>query len=93
MFTKAAIALHNFLQTTEPSLYCPSGWVDGEDGAKNLIDGAWRAEDLSGFSQITRVGSNSYSRTAAEMREYFKEYFNSTDGEVSWQYAYVRRTN
>jgi hypothetical protein len=27
-FTKAAIALHNFLRTLEPSSYCPSGFVD-----------------------------------------------------------------
>ncbi len=36
-FTKAAIALHNYLRTFESFVYCPPGFVDGEDGGGNII--------------------------------------------------------
>ena len=45
MFTKATIALHNDLRTTESNVYCPPGFIDGEDGSGNYIPGGWRAED------------------------------------------------
>ena len=51
-YTKAAIALHNYLQTTESSVYCPPGFTDGEDGEGNVIEGAWRTDD----EQSTRMG-------------------------------------
>lgn len=59
-YTKAAIALHNFLRTEESSVYCPPGFVDAEDGTGNAIDGSWhRDQDPStGLSSITRLGSN-----------------------------------
>lgn len=41
LFTKAAIALHNFLRTKESTIYCPPGFTDGEDGAGNVIAGSW----------------------------------------------------
>ena len=41
VFTKAAIALHNYLRTEESSLYCPPGFVDGEDGAGNIINDSY----------------------------------------------------
>lgn len=33
-----------------------------------------------------------YSRSAARVREQFRDYFNSRSGEVSWQYNHIRRT-
>lgn len=61
-FTKAAIALHNFLQTTESSVYCPAGFVDGEDGSRNLVEGSWRRTDgTSGLSNVNRVSANWYA--------------------------------
>ena len=41
LYTKAAIALHNFLRTTESSIYYPVGFIDAEDGTGNVINGAW----------------------------------------------------
>ena len=38
ILTKAAIALHNFLQTTESAVYCLPGYTDAEDGAGNVVD-------------------------------------------------------
>ena len=39
VYTKAAIALHNFLRTTESSVYCPPGFIDGENGGGNVVLG------------------------------------------------------
>uniref|UniRef100_A0A1X7V873 DDE Tnp4 domain-containing protein n=1 Tax=Amphimedon queenslandica TaxID=400682 RepID=A0A1X7V873_AMPQE len=62
VYTKACIALHNYLQTTELSLYCPSGFVDGEDGSTNIVNGSWRDDGTSpGFTSVHQVSSNSYA--------------------------------
>ena len=59
-FTKAAIGLHNFLRTTESSVYCPPGFIDGEDGLGNAVQGGWRAdeEECTGMLPISRTSSN-----------------------------------
>ena len=38
LYVQAAVALHNFLRTTESSVYCPPGFIDAEDGSGNPID-------------------------------------------------------
>ena len=95
-YTKAAIALHNYLRTVESAVYCPPGFTDSEDGDRNVVSGSWREEvdDASGgLSPLGPAGSNRYSRSAAALRDSFRSYFNSTAGEVSWQYTHIRRTN
>ena len=113
VYAKAAIALHNYLRTTESSVYCPPGFVDGEDGEGNPIEGGWRKDDetCTNMQSISQTSSNRYnythatllmlqlnffpcrhSRSAAAIRDKFKNYFVSPAGEVQWQYAYVRRT-
>ena len=58
-FTKAAIALHNYLRSEEGAIYCPPGFVDGEDGSGNVIHGTWREEELpGGFQPIGSVAGN-----------------------------------
>ena len=111
IYCKAAIALHNYLRTTESTVYCPLGFVDGEDGAGNSIDGVWRADEdpcsgleplqhilvatgLYFIAQTTHLNllCNRYSRSAACVRDCYRDYFNSPAGEVCWQYSHVRRT-
>ena len=59
IYTKAAIALHNYLRTTESSSYCPPGFIDSEDGVGNVVPGSWRDEGQStGLDTISQVGSN-----------------------------------
>lgn len=43
-YTKAAIALNNFLPSTKSSLYCPPGFANSEDGDGNFIVGCWQEE-------------------------------------------------
>ena len=61
-YTKAAIALHNYLRTTESSVYCPPGFIDGEDGAGNVIEGSWRDDEdpATGLEPLRRAGGNRY---------------------------------
>ena len=60
LYTKAAIALHNYLRVTESIVYCPPGFVDGEDGAGNQISAGWRSEDdpCAGLASLGQVGGN-----------------------------------
>ena len=60
LYSKAAIALHNFLRVTESSVYCPPGFVDGEDGAGNHLPGKWRVDEdpCSGLVSLQQVGGN-----------------------------------
>ena len=96
-YTKATVALHNYLRTKESSVYCPPGFIDCEDGDGNVISGNWRTEvnstSTSGLTPLGRTGANRYSTSAAAIRDLYCSYFNSHCGEVSWQVNHVRRTN
>ena len=59
-YTKAAIALYNYLQMTESSKYCPPGFVDGEDSARYVVEGTWKDEDSSALTTVSQVSSNRY---------------------------------
>ena len=96
--TKAACCLHNYLKISDirssstAHQYCPPSYVDHEDPHGNFISGDWRLETSqnAGLDIISRVGSNTYSRSAAHVRDMFKDYFLSPEGEVEWQYRHVR---
>ena len=59
-YAKAAIALHNFLKDTDCMVYCPPGYVDGEDGEGNIIAGRWRHEGDLGLRTVGMTSSNQY---------------------------------
>ena len=65
LYTKAAIALHNYLRVTESGVYCPPGFVDGEDGAGNHISGNWRGDvdPCAGLAALGQVGGNRLAET------------------------------
>ena len=60
LYVQAAVALHNFLRTTESSVYCPPDFIDTEDGSGNPIDGGWRHDDEAntGMQSVSQAGSN-----------------------------------
>ena len=82
--TQAVCALHNYLKISEmhspPStrIYCPPVCIDCEDLQGNVTLGDWRAHDSNGLHPISQVGSNRYSRSAAEMCDTLMTYFNSS---------------
>ena len=60
-YTKAAVVLHNYLRVNESSVYCPPGFVDGEDGDGNVVTGNWRIEEdvcngLTCVGQVLEIG-------------------------------------
>lgn len=80
--------MQNRLQDDDRS-YCPFNYVDQE----SVNGGQWRNDTSPNTSlyPIARVGSNNYSKDAKATRDNFKKYFNSPEGEVSWQWDMVRR--
>ena len=59
VYTKAAIALHNYLRVTESSTYCPPGFVDDEDWTCNIVQGSWRDDSAcNGLTSLGQVGGN-----------------------------------
>ena len=93
--TKAACCLLNYLKISEarnPSYqhyYCPPGYTDHEDLSGNVIPGDWRLQHADGMCSIPRVGSNTFSRSAAELRDTVMDYFMSSHGSVPWQIKHV----
>ncbi|KYN50224.1 hypothetical protein ALC62_04152 [Cyphomyrmex costatus] len=85
---QAAIVLHNWLRKNDLSNclnlpYVEPHVVDQESEIGSVISGTLR--DVAGttaFSDITRAGTNTSTRTAMEVREEFCAYFNN-EGAVS----------
>ena len=95
--TKAVVALHNFLMISQNDYgectYCPETMVD-QDSHTCFRSGTWRKKTVgfNGLLPIKATGSNNYNSTAKDIRDDFKDYFNSVNGSVSWQWDYVNRT-
>ena len=96
--TKAATALHNYLmhgrQFETANHYCPPTFVDYETPT-GLRQGEWRYEvkEYEGLAPLHRqLGSNNYSSNAKNVRELFRDYFNSPAGQVPWQFDIVTST-
>ena len=60
VYTQTAVALHNYLRSTECSLYCPPGYVDGEDDGGNILHGEWRRDEdaYTGLQSVSQTSSN-----------------------------------
>ena len=93
--TKAVVALHNFLMadrsSTLKNLYCPKTLVDNE-GNGEMVPGEWRNEENIGLQNSSTLGSNNYTRDAKNVRDAYRDYFNSPEGAVPWQMNMVTRT-
>ena len=93
--TKAVVVLHNFLmfdKVQRRSSYFPPGYAD-EETPSGIKEGGWRAEgDSAALAEIHRIGSNTYSKEAKDIREDFKHYFTSTEGSLPWQSEIIAST-
>lgn len=89
----ASCALHNFLlkRKESRSFYAPPGVFDTEDSVGNFQSGNWRNDGFptNNMLPISQQGSNSRSVRANAVREGFKKYFLTTEGELSWQYRVI----
>ena len=95
---KATLVLHNFLMSLkepENNSYSPDGFADKRIG-NNIRLGEWRNEigNVTGIAglDVMNKGSNNYSNLAKEVRNAFKDYFNSPAGAVQWQNEVVSGT-
>ena len=53
--------------------YCPTDFFN-QDEPNGLVFGEWRrdSDDITGFANIRRAGSNNHSRNVFQMRNEFK---------------------
>ena len=91
------LALHNFLLKSQSSTdnhyaYCSVDLVDRES-RNGRQAGQWRSKsNTDGLVPLVTQGSHNYTRHAKDVRENFKNYFNSEVGAVSWQKEHVSST-
>ena len=86
------ICLHNYLRLTDNAGYLPTGFVDCENSAGEIIPGDWRSivRGDDGLSNLKQVGGNRHSFNAGQDRDKFMTYLNSPQGQVPWQLSHVR---
>lgn len=77
----------------EDRQYCPPSFADREMEDGTVVDGQWRdeARQSGGLRPFPATTTHNYTRNASDIREAFTRYFTTPEGEVDWQYAYVRR--
>ena len=84
------------MRQTETALYCPSGFLDSMDQTGNIKPGEWRSvvsdSDTGALVGLNRVRGSRYTANVIQIQESLTDYFNSEQGEVPWQWAYVRST-
>ena len=93
--TKACVCLHNYLKQTDNAGYTPDGFVDSECCNAGPIEGSWRfvvSNQQSAITSVGEIGSNNFGQEAKDVKEKFLNYFNSTEGSISWQLGQVRHT-
>lgn len=85
----AICALHNFLISEDH--YLNRCLVDLENENHDVIPGHWREELMpqNTLHNLERGKQNNYSLLQKQVRDEFKEYFMTTNGEISWQYRHI----
>ena len=88
-----AIGLHNYLQQTHNTYYCPSGFIDSENSNGSIKEGFLRdiirSDSIAGLEKIGNVGSSRYQQNGLEQREALKDYFMN-ESILSWQLEHVQ---
>ena len=88
----ACVCLHNYLRLPENACYSPNGFIDSEDNNGAIKAGDWRkivANDDGAFRSFQGQRGR-HSCQANAVREAFVQYFLTPEGQVSWQWDYVR---
>ena len=87
----ATVCLHNYLRLTDNTCYSPNGFIDSEDSRGNIRLGDWReiVHGEAGALEPFQPQRGRYSYNANEIRDAFKKYFLSQEGQVPWQWDHV----
>lgn len=92
----STVCLHNFLKThdekqsPEKRVYCPPYFVDSELEDGQVVEGMWRNEQMQ-LQWLRPSNAHRASTNAMEIRDILADYFITSEGEVPWQYEYIRR--
>ncbi len=84
LIVKSTVVLHNFLMTKND---LGSLTLDSEENGV-ITEGNWRAVSNNSIAirEMPRCGSNNYTKDAAKVRDTIRDYVNSEEGSVPWQY-------
>lgn len=89
----ACVYLHNCLRRNSVSrhAYTPHGSFDSYDGDGNVIEGFWRRE-INEESRLVDLQNTprKCSANLHKIRDEFRDYFVSPEGEVAWQYDSIK---
>lgn len=91
VIVKATICLHNYLLVKQGvgGHYCPRDLLDHEEDGI-FQPGTWRNEGtLPHMQELHRIGSNNSGRTVVNLRNILRDYVNSDEGQVEWQWDYA----
>lgn len=86
---KSTVCLHNFVKKNDnQNRYVPPGYVDTENENGDIVYGDWRKdmEKDNALERVSQIGSNTYTKNAAEIRDDFANYFIH-EGSVPWQWG------
>ena len=91
---QACICLHNFLQLTAKSAYSPQGFIDSEMEDGSICPGDWRhliPNVQSGLCCLSKTKGGRQQTNAKDTQRALKDYLNTTEGSVEWQWEYINR--
>ena len=84
--------LHSTLYTLHSTLYTLQGFVDSENRSGNIVHDDWRTilqGENGGLIQLPRMARNKCTYDGAHVRDQYRLYFNSAEGQVPWQLTHV----
>lgn len=92
---KATITLHNWLRKKDISnreqSFITAGMIDEEANDASIIEGNWRKIvqlDNSALQPMASCSTHTYTKTSAEIRQQFMNYFNE-EGAIPWQFVHI----
>jgi len=88
IIVSACCLLHNFMMTESKQEYCPPGFDDTYDETGTFVPGTWRSLVTNHSMMNTNLNYANPGRptkSATDIRNQLKEYFNSDLGAVEWQ--------
>ena len=77
---------------TDNPFYTPQGFADSENRSGDIVHDDWRTilqGENGGLNQLPRMARNRCTYDAAHVRDQYCLYFNSTEGQVPWQFTHV----
>ena len=89
---KAFLALHSYLRQTNNASYTPNGFVDSENSDGTVHVGEWRTQigrneiETHCLNTIRAIRGSRPRDETVSMRNVLRDYFNTDEGSVSWQY-------